>query len=215
VIYLETVILDSNIFLGYANKLEHDHFDCRDIFKRSFKLITCKRVVVEIRKVLKRRNHLYRELARLIERGIDLKEIFRGKKLNDNDKRDLARTITWVNKFQGDKLHAIRRFNNSIKTGIRDALRKIKHPLIDYAWDHMFFASVSSCVTNNHDAWIIVDCFLWCESNDHSILCSKDETDIIKNRNDIERIYLNYRPLISTSPLRIMRISELLALDSI
>ena len=211
---LDPVILDSNIFFSYANELERQHDNCLQLFGRHFKRLTCKRAINEINKVLKRRDRLYKELARFIELGRDLRELFRGKNLHENDERDLARVIERLERVSGDKLSFFRRFNRSIKIGIEDALNKVDSPLIDYSWDRMLFESVNFCITNPHDAWIVADSFCWCEKQYSSILCSTDETDIIGNRVRIKQICLRCRPLLERSPLNIMRVSEVLAIAS-
>ena len=211
---MDPVILDSNIFFSYANELERQHDNCLELFGKTFRRLTCKRVINEINKVLKRRDRLYKELARLIELGRDLRELFRGKDLHENDERNLIRIIEWLESVSGDKLYFFRRFNRSIKISIEDALNKVDSPLIDYSWDRMLFESVYFCITNPHDAWIVVDSFCWCEKHCSSILCSTDETDIIRNRVEIEQICLRCRPLLERFPLNIMRVPEVLAFAS-
>ena len=185
--------LDSCIFFAYAYPHEPWHVACSTFFNSRRKRFTGLRVKEEINIRMKRREKLYKDLAKYISDRGSPQEFISTVIKNKNDLRHFQDLLASVS--NQSKIELVTYFRDKAeitKMGIADALTKVDADLIKRTDDPMFMAVIEAMITNRSDAQILVDALCWSETHPITFM-TLDVTDVIGNRTHIVRAICNYK----------------------
>lgn len=107
-------------------------------------------------------------------------------------------------------LTLLRKIQRIIELGVKDALTRVKKPLVDVSNDLVCERIMGTCIPNSNDAEILVDALCWMEKNSSANFCTNDYSDIIHNRARIyNKICMIRGYSLNQNPLKIISLDEL------
>lgn len=206
------LFLDSNLFLSYAIDFEQAHSKSELLFHGNYERFTGIRVRMELNKIQERRSKRYEDLGNFYSKNPNAKNYNPAVNVKKNDVTHLQNLLNYLKVLSGAKvLTLLRKIERMIQLGIKNALSRVKQPLISPSPDLVCTRLIGLCIPNTSDAEILGDALYWAETTNPATFCSNDYSDIINRRSKICREICKIRLYDEDqNPLKIISLDELI-----
>jgi hypothetical protein len=206
----ETVFLDANIYLELPFPEESYFDECEELFSNDSVKKTSVRVNDEVERVLRNRLQVIPDLIRHFQRN-GKKKFIPPRELKERTLEFTEEVLEYVG--NSDSKTVIRRLRELLAflgKSVESRLQRTDKRLIPYSVNDTLYGRLVPYITNQSDAWHVVDASEWAKGNGEMTFCTID-TDILKPASQLVGCLCNYYGVIGENcPLFFSHIVDLM-----